>query len=523
MIFIPLSDLKQLTAAYGNMLEVSGRQNILEQIKGQNNDFGKYSTADIIEVVESLNPEKIVFYGWIDQNNDLIQLLKGTFPTKPFKDTNLWMGHALFPSFSDFLTPFLVSSCLKFKSEQQLSRLSNLFSFLPLMRNDERMVLEQELYKKVNEKLKTLFQQTKNSTNENDLLQLTESICCHEVLAIINLLSRSSYHLKVAYIDQVLAIFEHPFCTPRLGYRIVSQLQVLELNPEHKLKLGEVEVNLKRGNLLQDKITPKRRINFRQIASLFTLVVLIFSAYYLFNYKPLSPKDEDLNSTSSFEKFSKEERMQLDSLLRSARGSIEENQDDRDKYLWTQGNGTSLSLRPTLKNERMEELYADWLIDASLHENGVYDSCVSSNKSKNSFLFPGVKQASALVGKEEVFIQNNSEYSVYVFVFDDFKNGIVASQVFEKGETIKLKLTVGNNLLFVAGNDMVKYEVPKNAATVPSKNFNHHFCKVDYNFSESLFIVYKLVQPKKGKNKLMISGDSTNYIVVADLYSILET
>ena len=70
---------------------------------------------------------------------------------------------------------------------------------------------------------------------------------------------------------------------------------------------------------------------------------------------------------------------------------------------------------------------------------------------------------------------------------------------------------------------MVKYTVPKNASNVPSQRFDHHFCEVDDNFKESLNTIYKLAKPKKGQNKLMLSGDSTNYFVVADLYGILET
>ena len=523
MKFIPLSELKQLTAAYGNVLEEDGKMNIIEHFVTQQGDMGTYSSLDIVEVVRSLTAEKIVFYGWIDQNNDLVQLLKGKLPTKEFKDSYFWLEHSLFTNFSAFLTPFLVKTCLAFRDEHSLLHLQRVFSFLPLMRIDERMVVEQELFKNIDSLTKELFVLSDKARNENELLPLTEQICSPEIIAVINHLSRSSYHLKVGYIDKVLNLFDHPHCTPRLGYRIVTKLHALDLNPEHQAKLKNIEAELKSGQLLQGKIKAKRRVNYRQIVSLTLLVGLIFLAYTIFNTKTEVPNNDDLNTASSFEKFTKEERMQLDSLLRSRRGSIDENQDDRDKYLWSQGNGTSLTLRSSLQNNRMKELYADWLIDAMLHENGAYDSCGTAKNNATNFIFPGVKKAGELIGKEDIYIQNNSEYSVYVFIFDDYKNGMVYSQLFKKGETIHLKLTTGNNLLFVAGKNMVKYTVPKNASNVPSQRFDHHFCEVDDNFKESLNTIYKLAKPKKGQNKLMLSGDSTNYFVVADLYGILET
>ena len=523
MKFIPLSELKQLTAAHGNVLEEDERMNIIEYFTAQQADSGTYSSLEIVEVARTLSAEKIVFYGWIDQNSDLVQLLKGQLPIKEFKDSYFWLDHALFSSFSAFLTPFLVKTFLALKDEKGLLNLQRLFSYLPLMRMDERMVVEQELFKNIHQLSNDLFLQSEKAKNENELLPLTEQICSAEIIDIINHLSRASYHLKVGYIDKVLNLFEHPHCTPRLGYRIVKKLHALDLNPGHQTKLKNIEAELKSGQLLQGKVKPKRRINYRQIVSLAVLVGLIFLAYTVFTTKTEVPNNTDLNTASSFEKFTKEERIQLDSLLRSKRGSIDENQDDRDKYLWSQGNGTSLTLRSSLQNNRMEELYADWLIDVMLHENGAYDSCRTAKNNSTNFLFPGVKKASELIGKDDVYIQNNSEYSVYVFIFDDFNNGMVYSQLFKKGETIHLKLTVGNNLLFVAGKNIVKYIVPKNTMDVPSQRFDHHFCEVDDNFKESLFTIYKLAKPKKGQNKLMLSGDSTNYFVVADLYGILET
>jgi hypothetical protein len=173
-----------------------------------------------------------------------------------------------------------------------------------------------------------------------------------------------------------------------------------------------------------------------------------------------------------------------------------------------------------LQNNRMEELYADWLIDAMLHENGAYDSCGTAKNNTTKFLFPGVKKADELIGKEDVYIQNNSEYSVYVFIFDDYKNGMVYSQLFKKGETIHLKLTTGNNLLFVAGintglriSDLLKLRVVdvkdkshiefREAKTSKNKRFYINPILREYfdNYIQNMTSEQFLFASRKGFNK----------------------
>jgi hypothetical protein len=76
--------------------------------------------------------------------------------------------------------------------------------------------------------------------------------------------------------------------------------------------------------------------------------------------------------------------------------------------------------------------------------------------------------------------------------------------------------------LFVPGNDLGKFIAPSGAGELPSVDFDHHFCKIDMNFSESLMNFYSLVQPKSRKKKLLLSGDLNGFFSDEALYGVLQ-
>ena len=526
MRFISLSTLKKVTSSVGD--PISDRKKIMDELVAVPNCFetSGYSNNEIQVVLAVLNEQTEVFFQWIEQDKGLLSILEGKHPKQPFKDHFHWIGHALTEDFGRFLSPFLCSAALKFRDEKNSTLLFHLFSYFQLLPADDRLVIEQEIFKGTKARISSAIQQTQAAKTEEQLLQITEDICSKDLIGLIGQLSRSSYHTKVWYIDQILTIFKHPACSARLAYRIVQRLKVLELNPEHQKTINEIEQDLTSGQILANKKGSKKnvRIPYKKIISIVFLVGIAIAVYYIVNYKEHQEINPDLDLASSFEQFSKEERKQIDSLLRSQRQDSLFTENDQDQYLWTQGNGVSLTLRKPLKNERMEELYNDWLLDAQLFEKGIMDTCRESSTDKK-FQYKGLKTTDQLKGDRVTAIRNESEYSIYIFVFDEKKNGSVYSTLLKKNKTISLNLNTDQYLLFVAGNTLTEFKKPSGAGIgeLPSKNFDHHFCSTDYNLSISVNTIYKLAFPQKGSNKLLLSGDEFSGFVVADLYGILET
>jgi hypothetical protein len=526
MRFISLSTLKKVTSSIGD--PISDRKKILDEIHAVPSCFetSGYSNTEIQAILAALNEQTEVFFQWIEQDKGLLSILEGKHPKQPFSDHFHWIGHALSEDFGRFLSPFLCSAALKFRDEKNATLLFHLFSYFQLLPADDRLVIEQEIFKGTKERIISAIQETQATKTEEQLLQLTEDICSNDLIGLVGQLSRSSYHTKVWYVDQILTIFKHPDCSARLAFRIVQRLKELELNPEHQTTINEIEKDLTTGQILANKKGSKKnvRITGKKIFSIVFLIGLALAVYFIVNYKEPQEINPDLDLASSFEKFSKEERKQIDSLLRSQRQDSLFTENDQDQYLWTQGNGVSLSLRKPLKNERMEELYNDWLLDAQLYEKGIMDTCLGSSGS-DKFQYKGVKSTDQLKGDRVTTIRNESEYSVYIFVFEEKKNGSVYSTLLKKNKTISLNLNTDQYLLFVAGNTLAEFKKPSGAGIgeLPSKSFDHHFCETDFNLSISMNTIYKLAFPQKGSNKLLLSGDEFSNFVVADLYGILET
>ncbi len=528
MRFISLSNLKKITAPICDPAQENGRVKIIEELNAVPELFKSYgySNPETLAAIQVLNEQTLVFFQWVEQDKGLLSILEGKYPNQPFKDHFYWIEHALSTDFQRFLSPFLCPAALKFRNESNTTTLFNLFSYLQLLPSDDRLVVEQELFKNTKERISNALKNSQNAVSENQLLEITEDICSTDIIGIVGQLSRSSYHTKVWYIDEILKLFKHSACSARLAYRIIQRLKELELNPEHQTSIAEIEKELTTGQILADRKKTKRnsRVTLKRLGTAVLLIGLIVSVYFIVNYKEEQEINPDLDLASSFEQFSKDERKQIDSLLRSQRQDSLFTEEDQDQYLWAQGSGVSLTLRKPLRNERMEELYNDWLLDAQLFEKGIMDSCKHVNANKR-FQFDQVKSTDQLKGSQPTAIRNESEYSVYIFVFDEQKNGSIYSTVLKEDKTISLDLTTGQHLLFITGNNLTEFKKPSGAGIgeLPSKNFDHHFCDTDFNLSLSMNTIYKLAFPQKGSNKLLLSGDDVSSFVVADLYGILET
>ena len=528
MRFISLSSLRTMTDQFGDLTTIEGRNTIAIALKQETfkSDEQICTKEELVAAIDQLNEQTVVFYQWIEQDQALKSLLEGKVPTLEFTDRLRWTGHFLFADFSTFISSFLTTSALKFKLHENVSELRNVFSFLVLLPKDDRQLVEQALFQQTKAQIDGQLKKLPQYTTETELLACVDAICTKDIVAIVGHFSRASYHTKVWYIDQLLSLFNHPACTARLAYRVILQLNLLELNPEHQEKIREIEKELKNGQLLNksDKTPFLKKIRTKQILSIGAFFLLIGAAYFILKYNPSKEQHTDLGLASSFETFTKDERIQIDSLLKAKRSDATPEENETDQFLWSQTGGPSLALRSALKNKLMEQLYTDWLKCADLHNQGLIDSCIPYKKSTN-FKYPSVKPAKEMLGKDEVVVRNESIYSVWIIVFEEFTQGSIYAELLEAGKTSTLKMSKNQHFVFAAGKEPGVFIAPKgvNSAELPSEQFQEQFCTVDMNLSNSLNAVYALRSPKPGSNKLLLSGDENNYFVVADLYGILET
>lgn len=532
MQFISVFELQKIIGTTIDLSDSVGQKEAMDRIKEKNVSGSmvigqkSYTLEEINTFISSLDPEKLIFLSWIEQHLSLKELLLGKIPKIEFQDTFKWKKHTLFPSFSHYISTFLQQVLIQFTKEESLNKKRILFSYLELLPSEDKIFIEQALFKPIKERITLLKDQIGKTDNEKELIAHLSYICNEEMISIVNHLSRSSYASKLWYVDQLLWVIKQKSCTVRLANWILKQLEQIELNPEHQEKVTELKEDLRSGKIkIQNQnLTKKSSMTFKKSFSLFFLIVLFGVVIWIIWKKPFSSSEEELFSTStSFEQFTKDERKQLDSLLREIQQSHSPINDQIDPINPIFGNGISLNLRDVLKNSRMEKLYNDLLLDADLQENNRIDTCSKFQpKIAKETLYPGVTKALDKKGEHSVFFKNESDYSVYLLVFDNHKNGLISSVLMQKNDVLELKLNSNDHLLFIAGNDLGKFIPPVGIHELPSSDFDHHYCTTDANYLESLSNIYILEHPQKGKNKLLFSGDKNGYFSVVDLYGILE-
>jgi len=521
MIYFPSKKSLEHTLAAVFKESVATRS-LLEEYSNELAGKGEHEQAKTLhKLVGQLDELGLVFWDWIDQSNDLLALLNGKMPKVAYQGRYNWEKHALFGGFQTFTSPFLSSALIHLNKELNSQSRSLLLSYCTLLSPDERLFVEQKIIQPIIDLSSASARNCMGIDKESGILEIIEPITSEEILFSINSLSRRSYHLKVEYVDLITQILDAPGCTPRLAYRVLNRLTNLDLNPEHREKIEGLIKDLKKGEVsLGRQKRPLLVFRWAFVLIPVFIAVLVFAVFWIKNYQP--PVKTALDSNSSFEQFTPEERRQLDSLIHLKESQFQLEEDDKDQYMWTSGTNVSLTLRQPLQNELMEKIYENWIRDAALFENGINVPCKDTSKILGPF--KNVNAISEIQGDHEILMKNESEYLIYLFCWEEYQSGEVFSIVIKPQEKIKFNMLKKQQLLFVAGKSMDKFYKPSNTGLeLPDPSFDHHFCSVDANFHLSLTTLYSLERPSSGHNKILISGSTVDPFVVADLYGILET
>jgi hypothetical protein len=531
MKYIPLRTIRQSSANEQDRL--SSIQHALERNIDQRDasetvtiEDRDYNVKDVRDVLHILNEETLIYFDWIEQHRQLSMLLEGKTPPNSFIDSNKWVEHRFFHSFSTFLKPFLESSLNDLKKNATFEENARLLSFAVLLPADDRMFMEAELFKPLTERINGSKEQTERAESEKALTDAIQPFINDTAIQMVNNLSRASYSTKLNYVDHLLWVIKQRGCTVRLANWILKQLEVIELNPEHRQKVLDLKKDLQAGRITiqNDNLARSKGFSIRSVLYLSSILILLgFSAWIIWK-KPFSASDEKaFDTATAYQQFTKEERIKIDSLLRQ----IQEERDPVDNLIDPSqpiiGSGVSVSIRIPFTNKRMEDLYRDLQLDVDLFDRGLHDTCNSfSAKERQKVHYKNVLPLEKRTGSLDLMMKNEAEYDIYMIVFEDEAKGKIYSLFIEHGTQKSVAMEQGDHVLFVAGNNLGPFIAPKGATDLPSSRFDHHFCATDHNYSESISNLYSLERPQAGINKLLFSGDKNTWFTVVDLYSILE-
>lgn len=526
--FIPLSTFNSLYSSQSDLLTEEGMNLFREKLGVDGSSIAQkagFTQEDFIAFQETLrDPSNVVFYGWIEQVSPLKNALLGN-KLSLFVDSAKHLEHTLSKQYIKFVSPILSERLLTAQINSDSER-KVAFSFVQLLDEKHRAVVEDQLFQPFQDRLDALKSIADNITDEQELVNAVKPLCSDDIIASVNYLSRASYASKLGYVDKILDTIHSKACTVRFANWILERMSHINLNNEHLYKLTDLRKDLKRGNLtVKNHKRGRAPIPMRGIFTVLIITLLVSAVVYLVAYQPFSKVEEDeFSNNTSFKEFTKEERIRMDSLLKEMDNPFDI-PDSIDPIMQPVQTGVDIDLilRKEFKNDRMEAIYEDLMADVDL-KNNYRDSTCSNPKNTVFKSTNAVKSLDFNDGFYTSVIRNESDYDVILYVGENTKNGKVYASLIKPNETLEFKLDKYSTMLIVAGNSYQPFVAPSNSTEEehPSEAFTHHFCDTDLNYEETINTSYKLMYPRQGKNKFMVMGAKSGYVHLVDVHGVLE-
>lgn len=525
--FIPLSTFKDFYTSTADLLQPEGFENFKKKLQSEEirnfvlmkgispEDFSSFLKA-------TKEPGSILFYEWVESDPSLLQTLKGDVGKHRFVDSKSILKHRYISDFKVFLSPFLADVLLTAAAEKAEER-RNAMSFIVLLDDDHRIVVEDQYFQPIKEKLRAIEERAGDYEEEQQLIDMVKPLCSDEIIEMINLLSKSSYASKLYYVDTLLGVIKRKACTARFANWILKQMERVQLNKEHEYKITDLKHDLREGRLtVKNKGNKRSPVRRRDIITWSIVIILGASVFYLIYFQPFNELGGDnFEKNSSFKKFTKEERMHLDSLIGTMNTNKDEGEIEIDPGYASVNTGPMLTIRKEFENELMEDIYNDLSKDAYLQKMHV-DSCTLI---QTSFIrYSGVKDLGARSAKVPSIFRNNSDYDAILYVAENKPGGDVFSILIEKDEQVEVELKTGDVITLIYGKHFTKYQAPSNAggSVLPSSRFKHHFCDTDVNYEESINMSFRYEDRTRTSTKFMISGSKGTYVELIDVYDVLD-
>lgn len=525
--FILIHEFSKLYSNFTDLLTENGINNFRAKLESEEGkDLAKELGLDHFQMEEFIaslsNSQNVLFHDWVNQNASLKSILFNQKLVK-FEDTANHLKHQFFEKFQEFISPALSEKLLKYAGEKDLTTLEKVFSYVCLLDKKHRSTAEDQLFQSIKKKVEKTVANSKIVENETALVEAIQPLCDDKIIACINSLSRASYSLKLAYVDDVLAVLKFKSCTPRFANWILKRLEVVQLNKEHEFKIIDLRKDLKEGELqVRNHGIGRAPIKWGSIATFGLIALVAGLTFWVVKFKPFSDVEEPLfDNETSFMQFSKEERKKIDSLLIHMNGNLEEDDLMIDQGIPLIGESDQLTLRKNFENEELEQLYTDFIADADLREGLLQDSCTNGVPFSP---LKGTEDLGDVKGDVNAMIKNESEYDAIIIVAEPSKKGAVYSLLIKKGATKSFLLKKYQYVMVIAGNDFQTYESPKGISKdqLPSEDFSHYFCDIDFNYKQSINTVYQLLNIQNGKVKLLLMGDKGSMFHVVDINAVLE-
>ena len=475
--------------------------------------------SEIQEIKGFLNvqtQQTLIYNAWIEQHDDLKSLLVSGTVNNQFSDKFKWKQHQFFSDFQSYISPFFDILLPRNNAPNSLENWTKIFSYFELIEKDHRFYLEQKCYSFVKIELDKLFNSIENQLDVKQFENEFNILLSPFVITLHSYLSLASNRLKIDFVERVLNLFKHPFCTAKLANWVLLQLQKMKLNEQQITSLNEIKTAIISGEYVfnEPKVERKKTV-FKRIYGFYSLAILII-VFLIFVFKyDFSMKPELIYEGSALKYFSVKERKEIDSVIRSM-DSIPKLVSNPDYY----GSGMTVFIRQSFKNKVAEKLFVDLETDRDLHYSSSYDTLFKTKvEDLKTLVLASTKSLSTKKNGEIFEFKNESEYAILLVCWEENSGGKIYTNVVSPQSTIQTKVAKEDHLLMLPGFDFGK---------IPTKNgpsfklLDYHFGSIDFNFESALQEFYVLKSPQVGKNKVLFVGKKGEVVEVMDVNGVFE-
>jgi hypothetical protein len=484
-----------------------------------------FSFAEIEAFLKTIQgEEQVVFIQWIEVNRNLLEtissnlILKNDFLVENYKE------HFLFPKFKKFISGFLYPNIIHDFENKKENEFLLISSYISILDYENSFVLQDKFVKKFKVDWLKIEEEIKKISHEKELIKCVGNYFSDQKIEILNHFTKEFYHSKIELFEQGTELFKHSATTNRIAFWLIKQLKKMFLNAEHQQKTNEIYLSIKNGENTYFKRVPvaSRSINFKRILLyILGISVLIFFLFFFIEKNKFEVKEE---VKSTFSHFSKEERIHMDSIIKSIKKR--EVQDDEEfdtgkSYLHLSQVNIEIENREEFKNQRLEKFIQNELKLQDLIVQGTVDSCQKlKEKSLNSIKLYGFNALKKNIGNKKMFFKNESSYQILILNFENSIQGKVYFHILNPKDELEFLCQTQSDFIFLPGNNFGK--IILNQQENENLSNLYHFCFTDENYDAQLLISYKLKNASQEIVKVLFNETKYKEFYILDLYEALE-
>ena len=522
MHYFPLHDLANKFDLDNTKNTTELKEDILAFIqKNEILDFslnGKtYKIYELESFLQDLNPQKCLFVDWIKLSPRIHKAVL-IHDFTDFRIDKVIYDHKLFGRFKRFVSPFIFEPLKKevksLLSVRDFRALSATVKYLELLDEDARLIVENILVTAVEEELENISSKAKNISEERDMIALLELFRNEHFYAVLNALSKSQYATKILPIDSFKALMNNKHLRRNLILTSLNVMQQLDLNPEHKKALNQFVINYRKGKVKSHDEIHRQRVSkiqqWQRVMALILLAVVVIISTYVYLDNTINQSPEIEHAQQGFDSLKLEEMRFIDSLFQPEK-EIEyqsEDQSNASQALVYDIPASNKLIKNRSMRDLQYDLYLDYTIQNFITQNGSKASncnAISKPEYKN-FNINNLRNLTAMVDGGTCEFYNNTNWEVYIIVFDNTYDGLAYGKLIPVGANVELMMKKGQYAMFYIGDYMSDFFPNSRGnlgygsddlAQLLQGGLNAHFCTQDFQTHQFLDNVFEVHMEKK--------------------------